>query len=266
MNIKIQPTHIMQRKLNNKKIIMLTAYDYNQALLLDSTEVDIILVGDSLGNMFLGYENTIPVTIEQMIYHTQAVCKGVKRALVVADMPFLSYHVSAKQAKKNAGLLIKEGGAQAVKMEVYSSSLDHIKAVVDIGIAVIGHVGFTPQTIHKLGGYKVQGKTKKEADLILNTAKELEKIGCFAIILEMLPNTLAKKISESINIPTIGIGAGPGCDGQVLVTHDLVGMNESFTPKFVKKYAAVNDIIKKAIKSFTKDVQSGAFPDNEHFF
>jgi 3-methyl-2-oxobutanoate hydroxymethyltransferase len=266
MKKRIQPNQIIQKKATNTPITMLTAYDYSQALILDEMGIDIVLVGDSLGNVFAGHENTLPVTMENMIYHTQAVARGSKNSLILADMPFLSYQISCEQAKTNAGRLIQDGGAQAVKIEVTNSSLNYIKDIIDMGIAVVGHIGFTPQSVYKLGGYKVQGKTEKESDMIINTAKRLEALGCFAIILEMVPANLAKIISEILTIPTIGIGAGSSCDGQVLVTNDLLGFSDKFTPKFVKKYANLNKTIKKAIREFKDEVEKKSFPGKEHSF
>ncbi|MCP4050534.1 MAG: 3-methyl-2-oxobutanoate hydroxymethyltransferase [bacterium] len=266
MKNKIHPVNIIQKKKEKIKIKMLTAYDFTLAVLLDKQNIDIVLIGDSLGNLFNGYQNTIPVTFEEMLYHTKAVSKACERALVVSDMPFLSYQISAEQAKENAGLLIKEGGAQAVKMEVSGSNTGYIKDVIDIGVPVMGHLGFTPQSIYQLGGYRVQGKTDKECLEIFNTARQLENIGCFAIVLEMVPRALAKKITSQLDIPVIGIGAGKDCDGQVLVTHDLTGMNNDAVPRFVKQYSDVNSVIKEAIDKYIKDVDNMVFPDQEHSY
>jgi 3-methyl-2-oxobutanoate hydroxymethyltransferase len=266
MKNKLQPINIIKRKAEGKKIVVLTAYDYTMAKLIDSLEIDIILVGDSLGNVFSGFENTIPVTMEHMLYHTQAVARACQKTMIVADMPFLSYQVSAEKAKENAGRLIKFGGAQAVKVESQNSNLSTISAIVDMGIPVMGHIGFTPQTIYQQGGYRVQGRSTDDSAQILELAKKLEEIGCFSIILEMVPNKLAKKISEQISIPTIGIGAGPSCDGQVLVINDLLGMDTEFKPKFVKKYANLNRTIKTAINKYKKEVQNGEYPDVEHSY
>jgi 3-methyl-2-oxobutanoate hydroxymethyltransferase len=263
---KNYPLQIKELKKSGQKIVMLTAYDFLLAQMLDNY-VDIVLVGDSLGNVFAGMENTIPVTLDQMIYHTQAVKRGVSKALLVADMPFLSYQISLTEAKRNAGRLIKEGGAQAVKIEVDNQNFKVAKAILDMGIAVMGHIGFTPQTVYKLGGYKIQGKMNKEVDELLKTAQNLDKLGCFAIVLEMVPQEVAQLITKEISIPTIGIGAGPYCDGQVLVTEDILGWNNfKKTPKFVKKYADVNNIIERAVKTFTTEVKEKKFPDKGFSF
>ncbi|MFC1752843.1 3-methyl-2-oxobutanoate hydroxymethyltransferase [Thermoproteota archaeon] len=267
--MKHRPTvfDFLQDKKNNKKISILTAYDALTAQLLERAGIHIILVGDSLGNMFSGYENTLPVTQENMIYHTQAVSRGAKESFIISDMPFLSYQISAEQARLNAGRLIKEGGAQAVKMEIHNKEgIGLVKAVIDMGIPVMGHIGFTPQSVYALGGYKVQGKTQVEEDKFIALAIDLEKAGCFSILMEMVPSGLAKKIAETISIPAIGIGAGPNCDGQVLVTQDLLGLNPNFTPKFVKKYADLGGAAAKAVEAFIKDVETGGFPDQSHTF
>ncbi|MFC1771447.1 3-methyl-2-oxobutanoate hydroxymethyltransferase [Candidatus Margulisiibacteriota bacterium] len=266
MKNKIWPQHIIDKKKNGQKIIMLTAYDYLLAKLLDDMEIDIILVGDSLGNMFCGYDNTLPVTIDQMIYHTQAVARAAKNTLVVADMPFLSYQVSVESAKLNAGRLLKEGGAKAVKVEVCSSNISYISEMLDIGIPIMAHIGFTPQNTYKLGGYRVQGKTKEDSQYIIDLAKRCEEAGCFSVVLEMVPAKLAAEVSKVLSIPTIGIGAGPGCDGQVLVTQDLLGFDKDFAPKFVKKYVDLNQIIRDSVNSFKQDVKNGKFPDKGSSF
>ncbi len=264
---RILPIDIIKFK-NQKKIVALTAYDYLLANLLDNLEIDIILVGDSLGNVFNGYKNTLPVTIEDMLYHTKAVARSVKHAMVLADMPFMSYQISVDQARLNAGRLLKEAGATAVKMEITDKQIDLIKAVTDIGIPVVGHIGFTPQYLYQLGGYKIQGREKEATEKLVDLAIELEKNGCFALLLEMMPKELAKKITEQVNIPTISCGAGPFCDGQVLVTNDILGYNEPNTKPltFVKRYANLTEIITNSVNEYKKEVESGIFPSDEHSF
>jgi len=263
---KVTIIDIQKMKSDGKKIAVLTAYDYPFARLIDEAGVDIILVGDSVGMTVLGYENTLPVTIEDMIYHTKAVKRGIKRALLVADMPFMSYQVSIDDALKNAGRLIKEGGAEAVKLEGGIAIQEIVSAIVEIGIPVMGHVGLTPQSIHKFGGYKVQGRKSIEAREIIEDAKALEDAGVFSIVLEGIPLELAKEITQKIKIPTIGIGAGQFCDGQVMVIHDLIGLSGEFKPKFVKRYAEGGEIIKNAVKEYIKDVADGNFPTDDHSY
>lgn len=257
---------ILQRKREKKKITALTAYDYPFAKILDEAGIDIILVGDSLGNVILGYENTLPVTMDEMIHHTKAVGKAVKNALLIGDMPFMSYQASQTQCIENAGRFIKEAGAKAVKLEGGKGIAEKIEALIDMGIPVMGHVGLTPQFIHKFGGYRVQGKDKESAEQILTDAKAVEKAGAFSIVLEGIPYTLAKKITETLSISTIGIGAGPYCDGQILVTHDLLGMSGEFMPKFVRRYAEIGDDILKAVTEYKDDVQQGNFPSREESY
>jgi len=259
------PLSLIKKKEAGEKIVMLTAYEYSIACLLESVGVDVILVGDSVGNVFSGHPNTLSVTLEHMIYHTQAVVRGAQNTLVVADMPFLTYQVSAEQTKLNAGRLIKEGGAQAVKIEIGLEGETHVEDIVNLGVPVIGHLGFTPQMVHQLGGYKVQGKKDAEHKAIVERARLLEKQGCFCILLEMVPSVLAEELTELLSIPTIGIGAGTACDGQVLVTQDLLGMG-NFKPKFVKQYADLNGVIKTAVGQFKDDVVQSRFPASEHTF
>lgn len=266
MTKKFTVKSFQEAKDNNQKISMLTAYDYSMAKMVDTAGADSILVGDSLGMVFQGHESTLPVTIDDMIYHTKAVVRGVKRALVVTDMPFLSYHVSKEEAVRNAGRLVKEGGAEAVKMEGGALFAETIKAVVDAQIPVMGHIGLTPQSINAFGGFKVQGKDEQSAKRILEDAKLLEKAGVFAITLECIPDKLAALITESVNIPTIGIGAAKNCDGQVLVINDMLGMFSDFVPKFVKQYAKLNTEITAAIQNYISEVKSGTFPADEHTF
>lgn len=255
-----------ESKKNGEKLTMLTAYDYTTAKLLDESGVDSILVGDSLGMVVLGYDDTLSVTMEDMIHHSAAVARGAKNALVITDMPFMSYQTSVYDAVVNAGRLVKEGGAQAVKLEGGIEFCEHIKAIVKASIPVCAHIGLTPQSINAFGGFKVQGKGKEEAQRLLDEARAVEEAGAFAVVLECVPAKLAKKISESISIPTIGIGAGAGCDGQVLVYQDMLAMYSDFKPKFVKQYAQVGSVMKDAFKQYIDEVKSGAFPSEEHTF
>lgn len=265
-NRRITTTVIQERKAAGKAITMLTAYDFSMAKFLDDAEVDMLLVGDSLGNVVLGYDSTLPVTMEDMIHHGKAVCRGAKRAMVVVDMPFMSYQVSIEQAVTNAGRIMKETGAQAVKLEGGQEVSDAVKAIVRAGIPVVGHLGLTPQSVHSLGGFKVQGKEEKSAQKLLDDAKHLEESGAFAVVLECVPALLAQKVTDSITIPTIGIGAGVYCDGQVLVTNDLLGLFPGFTPKFVKQYANLHIQLSQAISEYRKEVEVRAFPGAEHSF
>lgn len=253
-----------QMKEKGEKISMLTAYDYSTAKLEDEAGVNSILVGDSLGNVILGYEDTISVTMEDMIHHGAAVARGAKNALVIIDMPFMSYQTSVYDAVVNAGRLMKEGRAGAVKLEGGVEVCPQIKAIVDAGIPVCAHLGLTPQSINAFGGFKVQGKSEDAARKILQDAKAIEEAGAFAVVLEGIPKKLADLITRELRIPTIGIGAGNGCDGQVLVYQDLLGMFSDFTPKFVKRYAEVGEVMKNAFKQYFEEIQSGAFPAKGH--
>lgn len=255
-----------ESKKNGEKLTMLTAYDYTTAKLLDESGVDSILVGDSLGMVVLGYDDTLSVTMEDMIHHSAAVARGAKNALVITDMPFMSYQTSVYDAVVNAGRLVKEGKAQAVKLEGGIEFCEHIKAIVKASIPVCAHIGLTPQSVNAFGGFKVQGKGKEEAQRLLDEARAVEEAGAFAVVLECVPAKLAKKISESISIPTIGIGAGAGCDGQVLVYQDMLAMYSDFKPKFVKQYAQIGSVMKDAFRQYIADVKSGAFPSEEHTF
>ncbi|MBI4218048.1 MAG: 3-methyl-2-oxobutanoate hydroxymethyltransferase [Elusimicrobia bacterium] len=247
-------------KKNGKKIVMLTAYDAPTSKLLNEAGVDIVLVGDSVGNVKLGYNNTIPVTVEEMLHHTRAVSRGNTNALLVTDMPYLSYQLSIEDAKVNAGRLIKEGGAQGVKIEGGREFANTVKALVEINVPVMGHLGLTPQAIHKIGGYKVQGKIAQDAERMVTDAKVLEGAGAFAIVLECIPSDLAQEITQKVSVPTIGIGAGPHCDGQVLVIDDLLGLTDGQVPSFVKRYANLKEESLKAVKRFRNDVQNGRYP------
>ena len=253
-------------KEEKQKITMLTAYDYSFAKLMDEAGINSILVGDSVGMVCLGYEDTLPVTMEDMIHHTKAVARGAKNALVVADMPFMSYQTSVYDAVVNAGRLIKEGGAQAVKLEGGFEVTEQIKAIVDASIPVVAHIGLTPQSVNAFGGFKVQGKSEAAAQKLLDEARAVEKAGAFAVVMDCVPAKLAAKITEELSIPTIGIGAGAGCDGQVLVYQDMLGLFSDFTPKFVKQFANVGEIVKGAFEGYIREVQEGTFPAQEHTF
>ena len=253
-------------KENGEKLTMLTAYDYSTAKLIDEAGVDSILVGDSLGMVMLGYEDTVSVTMEDMLHHTKAVTRGAKNALVVADMPFMSYQTSVYDAVVNAGRLLKEGRAQAVKLEGGQEFCEHISAIVKASIPVVAHIGMTPQSINAYGGFKVQGKSAEAANKIIEDAKAVEAAGAFAVVLECVPAKLAEIISKTVSIPTIGIGAGAGCDGQVLVYQDMLGMYSDFTPKFVKKYCSLGETMTEAFKGYIEDVKNGSFPEEKHTF
>ena len=257
---------IQDKKTNGKKITVLTAYDHPLAVLVDRSGVDIILVGDSVANVVLGLESTTEVTMDEMIHHAKAVNRGVENALLVGDMPYESYQKDTKVAVKNAKRFIDEAGCDAIKLEWFDDCDLVAKQIVDTGIPVVGHVGLTPQTADKTGGFKVQGKDDESAEKIIKRAKLLETVGCFSIVLECIPAPLAKKITEELSIPTIGIGAGIYCDGQVLVTHDILGLFDRYSPKFVKKYVNLGDEILKGLKEYCREVESGEFPDEGHSY
>jgi len=266
---KNQPvtTHSFRlKKQSGEQITMLTAYDYLTARAVDKAGIDSILVGDSLGMVILGYENTLPVTMEDMLHHCRAVSRGASRPLLIGDMPFMSYQVSSAEAVRNAGRFLQEGGMDAVKLEGGKERLDAVGAIVGCGWPVMGHLGLTPQSVNQLGGFKTQGKTSDAAKIILEDALLLEEAGCFGLILESIPDRLAEFISMKLEIPTIGIGAGPDCDGQVLVTHDLLGLFDKFTPKFVKQYTVLHKTIHQALDDYRNDVISGDFPEEQHSF
>lgn len=263
---KVTILDLQEKKQRGEPITMLTAYDYPTALLVDRAGMDIILVGDSLAMVVLGHENTVAVTMEEMLHHCKAVARGAKYPLLVGDMPFLSYQVDRREAVRNAGRFLKEGGMDVVKLEGGQEMADTVKAIVDAGIPVMGHIGLTPQSISKLGGFRVQGKSVEAAKKLLADAAALEEAGAFSIILEAVPDRLAQLITERVKIPTIGIGAGPHCDGQVLVIHDLIGLFDRFTPKFVKRYANIFPILTQALEQYREEVLSGAFPGKEHSF
>lgn len=257
---------LLEKKKRGEKITMLTAYDAPTAQLIDEAGIDAVLVGDSLGMVALGYASTVPVTMEEMLHHARAVRRGTRRALLVGDMPFLSFQVSPEEAVRNAGRFVKEAQVDAVKLEGGSDSLPAVRAILKAGIAVLGHVGLTPQSAVQLGGYRVQGKTAAEARRIFEDAKGLEAAGCFGVVLECVPDRLAREITAHLKIPTIGIGAGGDCDGQVLVTSDLLGLTSTFKPKFVKTYGALAQEMKSAFELFRQDVSAGQFPKAEHTF
>ncbi len=257
---------IAEMKNSGEKISVLTAYDYPFAQLMDQAGIDIILVGDSVGSVFSGYDNTLPVTMDEMIYHTKPVVRASEQALVVADMPFMSYQVDQSDARRNAGRLIKEAGAQAVKLEGGVNIAETIAAITAIDIPVMAHIGLTPQSIHRMGGFKVQGRQDAQAMQILADAKAVEEAGAFAVVLEGIPASLAAEVSAALNIPTIGIGAGPDCDGQVLVIHDILGLCDKYSPKFVKRFADVRQTISDGIGEYIGEVKSGTFPADEHSF
>ena len=253
-------------KAKGEKLSMLTAYDYSTAKLEDESGINGILVGDSLGNVVLGYEDTVSVTMEDMIHHGAAVARGAENALVVVDMPFMSYEVTVEEAVRNAGRLMKEGRAGAVKLEGGVRVAEQIRAIVKAGIPVMGHIGLTPQSINVFGGFKVQGKSEEAARALLADAKAVEEAGAFAVVIEAVPAALAQMITDAVSIPTIGIGAGAGCDGQILVYQDMLGMFSDFTPKFVKRYANVGEVMREAFANYAAEVASGAFPTEEHTY
>lgn len=266
MKSKFTVKSFLNSKTNGHKISMLTAYDYTMAKLLEEGGVDTILVGDSLGMVILGYETTLEVTMDDMIHHTKAVSRGAKSSLIIGDMPFLSYHISIEDTIKNAGRFIKEAGAHAVKLEGGIEVVDKVKALVNAQIPVIGHLGLTPQSVNMMGGFKVQGKSEKQAQKIIDDAVALEEAGAFGIVLECIPEKLAKIISERVSIPTIGIGAGKYCDGQVLVVQDILGMYQELQPKFAKKYKETGKDIIEATEMYINEIQEGIFPSKEHTF
>lgn len=261
---KVSVLTLRQKKERGQPITMLTAYDYPTALLMERAGVDAILVGDSLGMVVLGYENTLPVTMDEMIHHCKAVARGARYALLIGDMPFLSYQVSVNEAIRNAGRFLQEGGMDAVKLEGGRERLETVRAIVQAGIPVMGHLGLTPQSVHQLGGFRPQGRTARAARRLFEDALLLEEAGCFAIVLESVPARLASLISQRLSIPTIGIGAGAGCDGQVLVTHDMLGLFERFTPRFVKRYAQLHAEMERAFRAYIEDVEMRRFPAEEH--
>jgi len=266
MGDKITVPLIMKMKQRGERITCLTAYDYAFARILDDAGVEMLLVGDSLGCVVQGGANTLAVTMDEMIYHTRLVARGRKRALVIGDMPFLSYQIGRDDALRNAGRFFKESGAEAVKLEGGVAVQESIRAIVDAGMPVMGHIGLTPQSVHQFGGYKIQGREKERREALLRDAVAVEQAGAFAVVLEGIPQDLAGEISERLAIPTIGIGAGLQCDGQVLVIHDMIGLFDDFTPKFVKRYADVKQIMLGAVKEYIGEVKERKFPAAEHSF
>jgi 3-methyl-2-oxobutanoate hydroxymethyltransferase len=264
---KVTIPSLLTKKERNEKIVAITAYDFPVAKIVDASGIDLILVGDSLGMVVLGYENTIPVSMEEMIHHTKPVVRAAKRALVVGDMPYFSFHLSDEESVYNASLFLKEAGAHAVKIEGASKKrLKLIEALIEAEIPVMGHVGLTPQSIHHFGQFKVKGKDVDEAGKIIQDALNLENAGVFSVVLECIPMELARLITEKLTVPTIGIGAGPYCDGQILVFHDLVGYSNGYLPKFVKKYADIHELINRAVQEYMDDVKKGKFPDDDHSY
>ncbi len=263
---RITASTLKKMKKNGEKISMITAYDFSMATIVDKSGVDVVLVGDSLGSAVLGYEDTTQVTMEDMLHHIKAVTRGVKHALVVGDMPFISYHTGVYTAVENAGRIVREGRAQGVKLEGGEEITDEIRAIIKAGIPVMGHIGLTPQSVHKMGGYFIQGKTAENARKLLHDAKALEDAGVFSIVLECIPAELAEIITRQVTVPTIGIGAGSACDGQVLVSYDLMGLFSGYVPSFVKQYADVGALMTNAVKEYVAETKSGTFPDYERSF
>ena len=263
---KVTTAVFRAKKARGEPLTMLTAYDYLTARAVDQTGIDSILVGDSLGMVILGYESTLPVTMEDMLHHCRAVSRGASRALLIGDMPFLSYQVDVGEAVRNAGRFLQDAGMDAVKLEGGKERLQAVQAIIGAGIPVLGHLGLTPQSINQLGGFKTQGRSAEDAKKILEDALLLERAGCFGIVLESVPDRVASYISSHLEIPTIGIGAGAGCDGQVLVIHDLLGLYDKFTPKFVKQYARLHEEIKAALLAYRAEVEQGAFPTRDHSY
>ena len=263
---KVTTQTVVEMKGRGEKISMLTAYDFTMGGIVDSAGVDVILVGDSASNVMAGHDTTVPMTMDHMIYHTSCVVRAVNRALVIADLPFMTYQVTAKEALINAGRMMKEAGAHAVKLEGGHSIANTVKKIVDAGIPVMGHLGLTPQSIYKFGTYKVRAKEEEEAEQLLKDALELEEAGVFSIVLEKIPSGLAKKVTDALSVPTIGIGAGPHCDGQVLVLHDMLGLNKDFSPRFLRRYADLHKSMTGAVKHYISDVKEGSFPnENEQY-
>lgn len=260
---KITTQTVVEMKQKGEKISMLTAYDFTMARIIDQAGIEIILVGDSASNVMAGHETTVPMTLDHMIYHTSCVVRGVDRALVIADLPFMSYQVTTKEALISAGRMMKEAGAHAVKLEGGKAIAGTVQRIVEAGIPVMGHLGLTPQSIYKFGTYKVRATEDQEAEDLIRDAKLLEEAGCFAIVLEKIPAKLATRVSEALSIPTIGIGAGAGCDGQVLVIHDMLGMNKEFNPRFLRRYADLETTMTEAVQQYVEDVKSQDFPNSE---
>jgi 3-methyl-2-oxobutanoate hydroxymethyltransferase len=263
---KITIQDFLKKKAEKKKITLLTAYDYPFARIVDEAGIDAIIVGDSVGMVVQGLENTLPVTMDEMVYHTKIVSRAVRNTMVIGDLPFMSYQISVEDAVRNAGRFLKDAGASAVKIEGGAEVADHIRAMTKSDIPVMAHIGLTPQSIHRMGGYKVQGKTEESAKRLLEEAHIVEEVGAFSLLLEAIPTGLAKRITEELTIPTIGIGAGPYCDGQVLVLHDVIGLFDKFLPKFAKRYTNVRDDVLHAVRLFKEEVEKGTFPSEKHSF
>jgi 3-methyl-2-oxobutanoate hydroxymethyltransferase len=263
---RVTVSSIRDRETSERPIAALTAYDYASARLADEAGMEIILVGDSLAMVVLGYENTLPVTVDEMLHHMRAVARGAKRALLVADMPYMSYHAGVEEAVRNAGRFVKEGGAQAVKIEGGRKRLPAIRAILDAEVPVMGHIGLTPQSLHLMGGYKVQGRMPPEAQALLDDAHALEEAGIFSLVLEGMPRELARDITRAVSIPTIGIGAGPDCDGQILVFHDVLGLCEGNSPKFARRYLEGFSVMKEALERYAADVRAGKFPSDDESY
>lgn len=266
MSRRVTAPALMKLKKDGQKIVMVTAYDYTMARLVEAAGVDVILVGDSLGMVMLGMETTVPVTLDHMVWHTASVVRGARRPLVVADLPFMTYQQSVTAALESAGRLLKEGGAQAVKLEGGQAVLPQVRALAQAGVPVMGHLGLTPQSVHAFGGYRVQGRGQDAAERLLEEARALEEAGAFALVLECIPASLGQRVTEALAIPTIGIGAGAACDGQVLVLHDLLGMFSELQPVFVKRYARLGESITEAVESYAREVRQGEFPTPEHSY
>lgn len=263
---RIKVTHLQEMKKAKNKLVMTTCYDSAFARLIDDSDIDLILVGDSAGNVVMGYDSTIPVTLDDMVRMTTAVTRGCSRPLVIADMPFLSYGIDVAETIRNAKRLIQEGGAQAVKVEGGLPVVEHVKRLTELGVPVVGHLGLTPQSIHALGGHKVQARSEAAADKLLADAKALQEAGVCCLVLELVPETIAKIVTAALDIPTIGIGAGRFCDGQVLVLHDMLGFDNSFKPKFLKQYANLGETISQALNEFSSEVKEGVYPAEDHSF
>lgn len=261
--VRVTTQTVVEMKRNGEKISMLTAYDFTMARIIDQAGIDVILVGDSASNVMAGYETTVPMTLDHMIYHASCVVRGVEHALVIADLPFMSYQVTSKEALTNAGRMMKEAGVHGVKLEGGKPVVKTINKIVEAGIPVMGHLGLTPQSIYQFGTYKVRAKEEKEADQLFEDAKRLEEAGCFSLVLEKIPADLAKEVTRQLSIPTIGIGAGVQCDGQVLVTHDMLGLNKDFKPRFLRRYADLDNTMTESVKRYIKDIKSGEFPSDK---
>lgn len=266
MGEQVTTTTLRKMKREGKKIAMLTAYDFLSAQILDEAGIDIILVGDSVGMVVAGYENTLPVTMDNMIYHTEIVARAARRAMVIGDMPFMSYQVNPEEALRNAARFLTEGRAKAIKLEGGRAMAPTIKKIIRAGIPVMGHIGLTPQSVYKFGGFRLQGRQPEDAQRILDAARSVADAGVFALILEKIPSELAEQVTATLDIPTIGIGAGPHCDGQVLIQQDMLGLFDRFRPRFVKRYAEIGQTMRQAFEAYIQDVREGRFPADEHSY